>query len=99
METGQVVEIIGAVIDVKFPRESMPKVYDALKVDESNLTLEVQQQIGDGIVRTIAMGSTDGLKRGLSVNNTGAPINVPVCLLYTSPSPRDLSTSRMPSSA
>jgi F-type H+-transporting ATPase subunit beta len=76
METGQVVEIIGAVIDVKFPRESMPKVYDALKVDESNLTLEVQQQIGDGIVRT--MGSTDGLKRGLSVNNTGAPINVPV---------------------
>ena len=61
METGQVVEIIGAVIDVKFPRESMPKVYDALKVDESNLTLEVQQQIGDGIVRTIAMGSTDGL--------------------------------------
>ena len=56
----------------------MPKVYDALKVDESNLTLEVQQQIGDGIVRTIAMGSTDGLKRGLSVNNTGAPINVPV---------------------
>ena len=78
METGRVVEIIGAVIDVKFPRESMPKVYDALKVDESNLTLEVQQQIGDGIVRTIAMGSTDGLKRGLSVNNTGAPINVPV---------------------
>ena len=78
METGQVVEIIGAVIDVKFPRESMPRVYDALKVDESNLTLEVQQQIGDGIVRTIAMGSTDGLKRGLSVNNTGAPINVPV---------------------
>ena len=78
METGQVVEIIGAVIDVIFPRESMPKVYDALKVDESNLTLEVQQQIGDGIVRTIAMGSTDGLKRGLSVNNTGAPINVPV---------------------
>ena len=78
METGQVVEIIGAVIDVKFPRESMPKVYDALKVDESNLTPEVQQQIGDGIVRTIAMGSTDGLKRGLSVNNTGAPINVPV---------------------
>ena len=78
METGQVVEIIGAVIDVKFPRESMPKVYDALTIDENNLTLEVQQQIGDGIVRTIAMGSTDGLKRGLSVNNTGAPINVPV---------------------
>ena len=78
METGKVVEIIGAVIDVQFSRDSMPKVFDALKVDESGLTLEVQQQIGDGIVRTIAMGSTDGLKRGLSVNNTGAPINVPV---------------------
>ena len=75
METGKVVEIIGAVIDVQFARDSMPKVFDALKVDESGLTLEVQQQIGDGIVRTIAMGSTDGLKRGLSVNNTGAPIN------------------------
>jgi len=78
MEAGKVVEIIGAVIDVQFSRDSMPKVFDALKVDESGLTLEVQQQIGDGIVRTIAMGSTDGLKRGLSVNNTGAPINVPV---------------------
>ncbi len=78
MEAGKVVEIIGAVIDVQFSRNSMPKVFDALKVDESGLTLEVQQQIGDGIVRTIAMGSTDGLKRGLSVNNTGAPINVPV---------------------
>ena len=78
MEAGKVVEIIGAVIDVQFPRSSMPKVFDALKVDESGLTLEVQQQIGDGIVRTIAMGSTDGLKRGLSVNNTGEPINVPV---------------------
>ena len=78
MQAGKVVEIIGAVIDVQFPRSSMPKVFDALKVDESGLTLEVQQQIGDGIVRTIAMGSTDGLKRGLSVNNTGAPINVPV---------------------
>ena len=78
METGKVVEIIGAVIDVQFARDSMPKVFDALKVDQSGLTLEVQQQIGDGIVRTIAMGSTDGLKRGLSVNNTGAPINVPV---------------------
>ena len=86
MEAGKVVEIIGAVIDVQFSRNSMPKIFDALKVDESGLTLEVQQQIGDGIVRTIAMGSTDGLKRGLSVNNTGAPIN---CLLYTSPSPRD----------
>ena len=78
MEAGKVVEIIGAVIDVQFSRNSMPKVFDALQVDESGLTLEVQQQIGDGIVRTIAMGSTDGLKRGLSVNNTGAPINVPV---------------------
>ena len=78
MEVGKVVEIIGAVIDVQFPRNSMPKVFDALIVDESGLTLEVQQQIGDGIVRTIAMGSTDGLKRGITVNNTGAPINVPV---------------------
>jgi len=78
MEAGKVVEIIGAVIDVQFSRNSMPKIFDALKVDENGLTLEVQQQIGDGIVRTIAMGSTDGLKRGLSVNNTGAPINVPV---------------------
>jgi len=78
MEAGKVVEIIGAVIDVQFSRNSMPKVFDALKVDDSGLTLEVQQQIGDGIVRTIAMGSTDGLKRGISVNNTGAPINVPV---------------------
>jgi F-type H+-transporting ATPase subunit beta len=78
MEAGKVVEIIGAVIDVQFSRNSMPKIFDALQVDESGLTLEVQQQIGDGIVRTIAMGSTDGLKRGLSVNNTGAPINVPV---------------------
>ena len=68
METGKVVEIIGAVIDVKFQRDAMPKVFDALMVEESNLTLEVQQQIGDGVVRTIAMGSTDGLKRGLKVN-------------------------------
>jgi len=78
MEAGKVVEIIGAVIDVKFPRDSIPKIFDALKVKENNLTLEVQQQIGDGVVRTIAMGSTDGLKRGLDVNNTGEPINVPV---------------------
>ena len=78
METGKVVEIIGAVVDVQFPRESIPKIYDALKIDGDNLTLEVQQQIGDGIVRTIAMGTTDGLKRGLNVTNTGAPINVPV---------------------
>tara|TARA_B100001123_G_C15319488_1_gene1027405 strand:+ start:1941 stop:3320 length:1380 start_codon:yes stop_codon:yes gene_type:complete len=78
METGKIVEIIGAVIDVQFPRQSMPKVFDALKISDNNLTLEVQQQIGDGIVRTIAMGSTDGLKRGLEVNNTGKPISVPV---------------------
>ncbi len=78
METGKVVEIIGAVVDVQFPRKSIPNIYDALKIDDGNLTLEVQQQIGDGIVRTIAMGTTDGLKRGLNVTNTGAPINVPV---------------------
>ena len=78
METGKVVEIIGAVVDVQFSRESIPNIYDALKIDDGNLTLEVQQQIGDGIVRTIAMGTTDGLKRGLNVTNTGAPINVPV---------------------
>lgn len=77
MSSGNIVEIIGAVVDVEFPRESVPKVYDALKV-ENGLTLEVQQQIGDGVVRTIAMGSTDGLTRGVDVNNTGAPISVPV---------------------
>ena len=103
METGKVVEIIGAVIDVQFPREAMPNIFDALLIEDGDLTLEVQQQIGDGIVRTIAMGTTDGLKRGLDVKNTGAPISVPVgdktCLLYTSPSPRDRTRSRMPSSA
>ena len=78
MEIGKVVEIIGAVIDVQFSRDSIPNIYDALMVEEGGLTLEVQQQIGDGIVRTIAMGTTDGLKRGLEVKNTGAPINVPV---------------------
>jgi F-type H+/Na+-transporting ATPase subunit beta len=78
METGKVVEIIGAVIDVQFPREAMPNIFDALLIEEGGLTLEVQQQIGDGIVRTIAMGTTDGLKRGLDVKNTGAPISVPV---------------------
>ena len=78
METGKVVEIIGAVIDVQFPRESMPNIFDALLIEDGDLTLEVQQQIGDGIVRTIAMGTTDGLKRGLDVKNTGAPISVPV---------------------
>ena len=78
MEIGKVVEIIGAVIDVQFSRDSIPNIYDALMVEEGGLTLEVQQQIGDGIVRTIAMGTTDGLKRGLEVKNTGAPISVPV---------------------
>ena len=78
MSAGKIVEIIGAVIDVEFPRDSIPQVYDALKLEEAGLTLEVQQQLGDGIVRTIAMGSTDGLKRGLKVVNTGSPIMVPV---------------------
>ncbi|MXW48547.1 MAG: F0F1 ATP synthase subunit beta [Gammaproteobacteria bacterium] len=78
MTQGKIVEIIGAVVDVEFPRAEVPKVYDALKVDETDLTLEVQQQMGDGIVRTIAMGSSDGLQRGLSVTNTGQPILVPV---------------------
>ena len=78
MSAGNIVEIIGAVADVEFPRNSVPKVYDALKVNDAGLTLEVQQQLGDGIVRTIAMGSTDGLRRGLSASNTGAPISVPV---------------------
>ena len=78
MSSGRIVQIIGAVIDVEFPRESVPKVYDALTVDEKSLVLEVQQQLGDGIVRSIAMGSTEGVSRGLAVNNTGAPIQVPV---------------------
>jgi len=80
MSAGNIVEVIGAVVDVEFPRDSVPKVYDALKVNDAGLTLEVQQQLGDGIVRTIAMGSTDGLRRGLSASNTGAPISVPVGL-------------------
>ena len=78
MSTGNVVEIIGAVVDVEFDRSAIPKIYDALNITENNLTLEVQQQLGDGVVRTIAMGSTDGLKRGVSVVNTGKPITVPV---------------------
>ena len=76
--SGSIVQIIGAVIDVEFPRDSVPKVYDALTVDGTETTLEVQQQLGDGVVRTIAMGSTEGLKRGLNVTNTGGPISVPV---------------------
>ena len=76
--SGKIVQIIGAVIDVEFPRDQIPHVYDALKLDEGGLTLEVQQELGDGIVRTIAMGSSDGLRRGLTVQNTGKPISVPV---------------------
>ncbi len=78
MSSGKIVQIIGAVVDVEFPRDALPKIYDALKVESVGLTLEVQQQLGDGIVRTIAMGTTDGVKRSLEVVNTGAPINVPV---------------------
>ena len=75
---GKIVQCIGAVVDVEFPRDTMPKVYDALKMEGTALTLEVQQQLGDGIVRTIALGSSDGLRRGNMVYNTGAPITVPV---------------------
>ena len=85
MSNGSIVQCIGAVVDIKFPRESMPKVYEALTLDEANagnaevgLTFEVQQQIGDGVVRTIALGSSDGLRRGMSVKATGAAISVPV---------------------
>jgi len=78
MSAGNIVEIIGAVVDVEFPRGSVPKIYEALKIEDQDITLEVQQQLGDGIVRTIAMGSTDGLRRGLVATNTGAPISVPV---------------------
>ena len=86
MSQGSIVQCIGAVVDIHFPRDAMPKVYDALKLDaaeangmaEVGLTFEVQQQLGDGVVRTIAMGSSDGLRRGMKVNNTGAPISVPV---------------------
>jgi F-type H+/Na+-transporting ATPase subunit beta len=75
---GKITQIIGAVIDVEFPRDSIPRVYDALKLKDGNLTLEVQQQLGDGVVRAIAMGSSEGLRRGLAVMSTGAPIQVPV---------------------
>ena len=86
MSTGQIVQVIGAVVDVEFPRDAMPKVYDALKLEssasnklaEAGLTFEVQQQLGDGVVRTIAMGSSEGLQRGMQVKNTGAGIMVPV---------------------
>jgi len=78
MEQGHIVEIIGAVVDVEFPQGEVPKVYHALKLEEGDLTLEVQQQVGDRTVRTIAMGSTDGVRRGVKVVNTNAPITVPV---------------------
>ena len=85
MAQGHIVQCIGAVVDIQFPRDAMPKVYDALVLEESGdslaekgLTFEVQQQLGDGIVRTIAMGSSDGLRRGMPVKNTGANIQVPV---------------------
>ncbi|HAL40728.1 MAG TPA: F0F1 ATP synthase subunit beta, partial [Polaromonas sp.] len=70
---GKIVQCIGAVLDVEFPRNQMPKIYDALKMEGSSLTLEVQQQLGDGIVRTIALGTSDGMRRGNIVYNTGAP--------------------------
>jgi F-type H+-transporting ATPase subunit beta len=80
MSNGKVVQVIGAVVDVEFPRDSIPKIYDALRIDSADLTLEVQQQLGDGVVRTIAMGASEGLKRGLMATNTGKPISVPVGL-------------------
>ena len=76
MGSGRIVSVIGAVIDVEFPREEVPEVYEALKVDEKGLTLEVQQQLGDGVVRTIAMGTSEGVSRGLAVTNTKEPIMV-----------------------
>jgi len=78
MSAGSIVQVIGAVVDVEFPRDAMPRVFNALTVDNTDITLEVQQQLGDGVVRTIALGSTDGLKRGIPVTNTGDAIKVPV---------------------
>src|SRR3954451_23604827 len=78
MNQGKIVQCIGAVVDVEFAREQMPKVYDALVLEGTELTLEVQQQLGDGVVRTIALGSSDGLRRGMMVENTGDQIRVPV---------------------
>ncbi len=78
MSTGSIVQVIGAVVDVEFVRDAIPRIFDALTVDDTDITLEVQQQLGDGVVRTIALGSTDGLKRSLKVSNTGAAITVPV---------------------
>src|SRR5690625_7797441 len=85
MSNGTIAQCIGAVVDIQFPRDSIPNIHDALmlkddssEVAEKGLTFEVQQQLGDGIVRTIAMGSSDGLRRGMAVSNSGAPISVPV---------------------
>jgi F-type H+-transporting ATPase subunit beta len=78
MSAGSIVQVIGAVVDVEFPRDAMPRIFNALTVDNTDITLEVQQQLGDGVVRTIALGSTDGLKRGIPVTNTGDAIKVPV---------------------
>ena len=78
MSSGKIVQVIGAVVDVEFPRDNLPKIYDALNITGSEIVLEVQQQLGDGVVRTIALGSTDGMKRGLEAVNTGAAIQVPV---------------------
>ncbi len=78
MSSGSIVQVIGAVVDVEFSRDSMPRIFNALTVDNTEITLEVQQQLGDGVVRTIAMGSTDGLKRAMAVSDTGAAITVPV---------------------
>jgi F-type H+-transporting ATPase subunit beta len=78
MSSGKVVQVIGPVVDVEFPRDALPKIFDAIIADDAGLTMEVQQQLGDGVVRAIAMGTTDGLQRGVNVSNTGAPIQVPV---------------------
>ena len=78
MTEGNIVQCIGAVIDVEFPRDKLPKIFDALKLEGSELTLEVQQQLGDGVVRTICLGSSDGLRRGMKITNSGGPIMVPV---------------------
>ncbi len=78
MSSGSIVEVIGAVVDVEFPRDAVPKIYDALKIEGTETTLEVQGQLGDGVVRTIAMGSSEGLRRGTDVSNSGSPISVPV---------------------
>lgn len=78
MSTGTVVQVIGAVVDVEFPQDAVPQIYDALKIESEGLVLEVQQQLGGGVVRTIAMGTSDGLRRGLEVVNSGSPISVPV---------------------